>query len=111
MTLLFGIYFATKGEITAGNVLTFVSYIGMLIWPIRQLGRILQDLGKSMVAMRRVYEILDAKAEDDTPGAGEAPLYAPIEFKNVSFDYGAGPVLRDVSFTAQPGQTVVVSSP
>ena len=109
MTLLFGIYFATKGEITAGNVLTFVSYIGMLIWPIRQLGRILQDLGKSMVAMRRVYEILDAKAEDDTPGAGEAPLYADIEFRHVGFHYDSKhPVLKDVSFTVRAGQTVAI---
>ena len=109
MTLLFGILFATRGEITTGNVLTFVSYISMLIWPIRQLGRILQDLGKSMVAMRRCYEILDAKPESDTPGASEAPLYADIEFRHVSFNYDSKhPVLKDVSFTAKAGQTVAI---
>lgn len=109
MTLLFGILFATRGEITTGNVLTFVSYISMLIWPIRQLGRILQDLGKSMVAMRRCYEILDTKPESDTPGASEAPLYADIEFRHVSFNYDSKhPVLKDVSFTAKAGQTVAI---
>ncbi|MDO4865563.1 MAG: ABC transporter ATP-binding protein [Clostridia bacterium] len=109
MTLLFGIYFATKGEITTGNVLTFVSYISMLIWPIRQLGRILQDLGKSIVAMRRIYEILDTPAEADTPGAGPAPLYADIEFKNVGFGYDSRhPILKDVSFTVKAGQTVAI---
>ena len=109
MTLLFGILFATRGEITTGNVLTFVSYISMLIWPIRQLGRILQDLGKSMVAMRRCYEILDAKPESDTPGASEAPLYADIGFRHVSFNYDSKhPVLKDVSFTAKAGQTVAI---
>ena len=109
LTLLFGILFAVRGEITTGNVLTFVSYISMLIWPIRQLGRILQDLGKSMVAMKRVYEILDAKVEGDTPGAGEAPLYEDIEFKHVSFHYdGKHPVLEDVSFTVKAGQTVAI---
>ena len=109
MTLLFGILFATRGEISTGNVLTFVSYISMLIWPIRQLGRILQDLGKSMVAMRRVYEILDAKVESDTPGAGEAPLYEDIEFRHVSFHYdGKQPILKDVSFTAKAGQTIAI---
>ena len=109
MTLLFGILYATRGEITTGNVLTFVSYISMLIWPIRQLGRILQDLGKSMVAMRRCYEILDAKPESDTPGASEAPLYADIEFRHVSFNYDSKhPVLKDVSFTAKAGQTVAI---
>ena len=109
MTLLFGILFAVRGEITTGNVLTFVSYISMLIWPIRQLGRILQDLGKSMVAMRRCYEILDAKAESDTPGAGRAPLYEDIEFRHVAFNYDSKhPVLKDVSFTAKAGQTIAI---
>ena len=109
ITLLFGIWFATRGEITTGNVLTFVSYISMLIWPIRQLGRILQDLGKSMVAMKRCYEVLDAKAEADTPGASEAPLYEDIEFRHVAFRYDSKhPVLNDISFTAKAGQTVAI---
>ena len=109
LTLLFGIYFATRGEITTGNVLTFVSYISMLIWPIRQLGRILQDLGKSIVAMRRIYEILDTPAEADTPGAGPAPLYADIEFRNVGFGYDSRHlILKDVSFTVKAGQTVAI---
>ena len=109
MTLLFGIYYASRGEISTGDVLTFVSYISMLIWPIRQLGRILQDLGKSIVAMKRIYEILDAPAEADTPGAGEAPLDGDIEFRHVRFGYDAGhPVLSDVSFTAKADQTVAI---
>ena len=108
LTLLFGIHFAAKGEISTGSVLTFVSYISMLIWPIRQLGRILQDLGKSIVAMKRVYEVLDTPAEKDTPGAGEAPLYADIEFRHVRFGYDGNPVLRDVSFTAKAGQTIAI---
>ncbi len=109
MTLLFGIFYASRGEISTGDVLTFVSYISMLIWPIRQLGRILQDLGKSIVAMKRIYEILDAPAEADTPGAGEAPLDGDVEFRHVSFGYDAAhPVLRDVSFTAKAGQTVAI---
>ena len=108
LTLLFGILFAVRGEITTGNVLTFVSYISMLIWPIRQLGRILQDLGKSMVAMKRLYEVLDAPAEQDTPGTTEAPLYETIEFRHVAFGYDGHPVLKDVSFTVQPGQTVAI---
>ncbi len=108
LTLLFGIHYAARGEITTGDVLTFVSYISMLIWPIRQLGRILQDLGKSIVAMKRIYEVLDAPAEKDTPGATEAPLYADIEFRHVRFGYDDHPVLRDVSFTVKAGQTVAL---
>ncbi|MBQ6595147.1 MAG: ABC transporter ATP-binding protein [Clostridia bacterium] len=109
ITLLFGITFAVRGEITAGNVLTFTSYITMLVWPIRQLGQILQDLGKSMVSMRRICDILDTPPEADTPGAAPADLNTDIEFRHVSFAYDPEhPVLRDVSFTAGAGQTVAI---
>ncbi len=61
-----------------------------------------------MVAMKRLYEVLDAPVEQDTPGAGEADLYKPIEFRHVAFGYDGQPVLSDVSFTVQPGQTVAI---
>jgi L-ascorbate metabolism protein UlaG (beta-lactamase superfamily) len=56
LTLVCGVWFAIQGELSIGNVWTFVSYISMLIWPIRQLGRILSDLGKSAVSLKRLYE-------------------------------------------------------
>ena len=109
ITLIAGIAFARRGEISTGDVLVFVSYISMLIWPIRQLGRILQDLGKAMVSAGRLYEILDAPVETDTPGASEAPLYADIEFRHVGFRYDENhPVLKDVSFKVRAGQTVAI---
>ena len=109
ITLIAGIAFARRGEISTGDVLVFVSYISMLIWPIRQLGRILQDLGKAMVSAGRIYEILDAPVETDTPGASEAPLYVDIEFKHVGFRYDENhPVLKDVSFKVKAGQTVAI---
>ena len=109
ITLVCGCVFATRGEISAGDVLVFVSYISMLIWPIRQLGRILQDLGKAIVSAGRLYEILDAPIEADTPGAHEAPLYEDIEFRHVGFSYdGRHEVLSDVSFKVKAGQTVAI---
>ena len=108
MTLSFGVWFALRGQITTGDVLVFVTYIHMLIWPIRQLGRILSDLGKCKVALNRIYEILDAPVERDTPGATEAPLDRDIVFDHVSFRYDREPVLRDVSFTAKAGQTIAI---
>ena len=109
LTLVCGVWFAIQGELTVGNVWTFVSYISMLIWPIRQLGRILSDLGKSAVSLKRLYEILDAEPEQDTPGATEAPLYEDIEFKHVAFRYDdTHPVLNDVSFKVKAGQTVAI---
>ncbi len=109
LTLLFGILFALRGEISTGDVMVFVSYISMLIWPIRELGQILSDMGKSAVSLARLYEILDAPVEQDTPGASDAPLWADIAFDHVGFAYsGSHPVLRDVSFTVHAGATVAI---
>ena len=109
LTLVFSIQYAAKGIISIGEVTVFVSYISMLIWPIRQLGRILSDFGKSTVSLKRLYEVLDTEPETDTPGAADAPLYEDIEFKNVSFRYDdAHPVLKDVSFKVKAGQTVAI---
>ena len=107
-TLVMGIHFALKGEISAGDITVFVSYISMLIWPLRQLGRILQDLGKSMVSIGRIYDVLDAPVEQDTPGAQDAPLDRDIEFRHVGFGYDGHPVLRDVSFSVKAGETVAI---
>ena len=109
LTLLFGVWFALRGEISTGDVMVFISYVSMLIWPIRELGQILSDFGKAAVSLKRLYEILDAPAEQDTPGASDAPLWADIEFDRVGFAYDGGqPVLRDVSFSVRAGQTVAI---
>ena len=68
ISLMAGIIMAVKGEITLGNMLIFTTYTGMLTWPVRQLGRILADLGKASVSLGRIDEILSAPAEEE-PGA------------------------------------------
>ena len=63
-TVLFvGTYWAAKGIISLGTLLAFTSYVGMLLWPIRQLGRVLTDMGKAMVSVERIQEILDEPIE------------------------------------------------
>ena len=87
----------------------FVSYIGMLLWPIRQMGRILSDMGKSMVSFDRLDEILSAKPEEDAPDATDAPVDGDIEFDHVGFEYEKmNPVLIDVDFKVKAGETVAI---
>ncbi|MBQ8953493.1 MAG: ABC transporter ATP-binding protein [Clostridia bacterium] len=109
ITLLFGVLLAARGELLVGEMTVFVSYISMLLWPIRQLGRILSDMGKSMVAFDRIDEILTQKSEEDDPDAVDAPIDRDIEFRHVGFEYEAkNPVLKDVNFTVKAGQTVAI---
>lgn len=109
VTLIFGVYLAARGEMLVGEMTVFVSYISMLLWPIRQLGRILSDLGKSMVSLSRLDEILCLKPETEDGDVFDAPLDRDIEFRHVGFSYDASnPVLKDVSFTVKRGQTVAI---
>lgn len=109
ITLVFGVFMAARGKLLVGEMTVFVSYISMLLWPIRQLGRILSDMGKSLVAFDRIDEILTQKSEEDAPDAIDAPIDRDIEFRHVGFEYEAkNPVLKDVSFTVRRGQTVAI---
>ena len=109
ISLCVGIVFVVKQRITVGEMLMFVSYTGMLTWPVRQLGRILADLGRASVSLGRLDEILSAPLEEE-PGRALTPeIKGDIEFKNVSFSYEDGiPVLDDISFTAKRGQTIAI---
>lgn len=109
IVLIYGIFLAASGELRVGEMTVFVSYISMLLWPIRQLGRILSDMGKSLVSFDRIDDILRKKPETDAPDATEPPLNRDISFEHVGFEYDASnPVLVDVDFHVKAGQTVAI---
>ena len=107
LSLCCGVWFAANGELTLGQVMLFSTYTSMLTFPMRQLGRVLADLGKADVALTRLEDIL-CTPEETEPGRALAPaIDGSIEFDDVCFDYGDGvPVLQHISFRVQPGQTV-----
>ena len=110
ITLLVCVMYASKGEITVGTLIVFTTYVSMLLFPIRQLGRILSDAGKSMVSMERIQDILNQPVEPDEPDALKPDLHGDIVFDHVSFAYPDDnvPVLKDVSFTIPAGCTAAV---
>ncbi|MDY4139163.1 MAG: ABC transporter ATP-binding protein [Eubacteriales bacterium] len=110
ITLLVCVMYASRGEITVGTLIVFTTYVSMLLFPIRQLGRILSDAGKSMVSMERIQDILNQPVEPDEPDALRPGLHGDIVFDHVSFAYPDDnvPVLKDVSFTIPAGCTAAV---
>ena len=110
LTLVVCIIYACNGWITVGTLIVFTSTLGMLLFPIRQLGRTLSDAGKAMGSMKRVQAILHEEAEPDEPNALKPDLHGDIVFDHVSFAYPDDnvPVLRDVSFTIPAGKTAAV---
>jgi len=110
-TLIIGVVVVVTypGKLTIGEMTVFVSYTGMLLWPIRQLGRILSDLGKAMVSFGRASEILLTQPEQEDPDSLRPPLDQDIEFDHVGYEHEANtPVLKDVNFTVKQGQTVAI---
>ncbi|MDD6467818.1 MAG: ABC transporter ATP-binding protein [Erysipelotrichaceae bacterium] len=112
VVILFGILEAQAGNLSTGNFFVFVSYEGMILWPMRNLGRILSDMGKMTVSIGRIHEILDTPIEDVKTGL-MPDLKGDIEFKDVSFQYDDGDttVIEGVNFTVKKGQTVAIMGP
>ncbi len=107
--LIYGVFLAASGQLLVGEMTVFVSYIWMLLWPVRQLGRILSDLGKALVSAGRISEVLDTKPEPDQDGDDTASIGGDIRFDHVAFSYEKmNPVLLDIDFTAKSGQTIAI---
>ncbi len=115
LQILLGYYvgatMAMRGEITVG---TFLAYMGLIVWiifPMRNLGRLIVQISTGMVSYNRVMDILRENREDldsgDVHPAG--PPRGELIFQNVSFEYEPGKkVLEDISFECQPGQVIAL---
>lgn len=110
--LIFGSYWTSIGKISLGTLIVFTTYEGMLLWPVRQMGRILTDLGKTMVSLKRIEEILEQPIEEASKDEQKPQIKGTIEFKNVTFGYDENkPMLKNVSFKVNAGQTVAILGP
>ncbi len=105
LVLVIGTVACLNQTLTPGNLISFISYNTMLIWPVRQLGRMISDMSKAGVAVDRIRYIMNSEAEQDL---GKRLTFVPgdIEFKNVSFSYESTTVLKDISFKIKKGQVL-----
>ncbi len=77
LVLFVGGYWALTGTITVGTLFAFLLYLNMLLWPVRMMGRILTDMGKALVALQRIYEIVREQPEPHAEAAA-APTIEPV---------------------------------
>jgi len=111
--LLVGAPFGFSGTLTPGAFVTFVIYAQQFIWPIIQFGSVVDDYERAKAAGHRVDRLFARPREVDD--AGTVPLAIDtgrVEYDGVTFGYaGEDPVVEDVSFIANGGQTVGVVGP
>ncbi len=111
--ILVGGLFIINGELTMGEYVAFSGLIWAIANPMRNLGNIMNEFQRFDAASNKVMEIYFSEAEIvDKENAISHPNHfkGKVEFKNVSFQYADGnlPVLRDISFVAEPGQTIAI---
>lgn len=107
LIVVFGVIFCLRDRMTSGEYIAFLSYNGMLVWPIRMLGRMISEMSKAGVSMERVGQIMDAEEERDDPDGAAPPLNRDICFDHVSFAYeGTAEMLHDISLTIPAGSTL-----
>ena len=109
--LVAGGLFVVFGRITLGQYAAFSGLIWTLSNPMRTLGNIVNDLQRFSASANKIIEIyygspriVDRNDAVDKPGRFDGK----VEFDHVSFSYGDTKVLDDISFTVEPGQTVVI---
>ncbi len=103
-----GAYFGYNDIITTGDYVVFISYTAMLIWPVRQLGRILSEFGKTKVSYGRIKEIFDTPIEIDLENGEKPNLNGDIEFKDFSFKFDDEDTytLRDINLKIKKGENI-----
>jgi len=109
---IFAAIMVINGEITVGTYLAYAGLVVWLIWPIRNLGRLIVQTSTGMVSYGRLMEITKQMREPLTDGITKpnGALRGELIFDDVSFMYSDGEtdVLKNVSFKVEPGQAIAL---
>ncbi len=115
LTLFGGGWLASQNEISIGTLYAFITYLGILLWPIRQMGRTLTDTGKAVVSLGRVTEVLNSPDETEnlpSDGFKFEEVKGKIVIRDLSFHYNNSvPAINDISFEIEPEKTVAIVGP
>jgi ATP-binding cassette subfamily B protein len=103
---------AIDGSITIGTYLAVAGMVIWIIWPMRNLGRIIVQASSALVSYRRVADVLQERREDLVSGQHNGRLQGQVTFDDVCFEYRDGEhVLDHVTFDCQPGEVIALLGP
>lgn len=106
-----GAIMTINGVISPGDYLAYAGLLVWIVWPIRNLGRVIVQMSTGLVSFGRLIEVIKQVREplDDGDYVPEGRLQGEVVFDDVSFEYGPeAAVLHNISFTAKPGQVVAL---
>lgn len=114
--MLFGYYLgaqmAINGVISLGTYLAYAGMIVWIIWPIRNLGRLIVQMSTALVSYQRIMKVIEENREPLDQGDYHPPnnlVQGEFDFNQVSFHYQQGPeILHEISFHADPGQVIAL---
>ena len=113
-TLIYGGYLAIHGEITVGQFVAFNSYVGMLVWPMMAVGECITSISQGTASLSRIHQIFEEQpdiVDSDVTDRDITALTGEIKLNHLTFAYPTQPdvqVLRDISVTIRPGETLAV---
>lgn len=124
IVVITGIYFIGQGTLTVGTLFAFIAFLDLLLWPVRQMGRILTDLGKTMVAIGRTRDILAVPHESaggQSHSISARIVQGAIRVDDLWFTHrkpgemnAPAPshhALNGISFHVDPGETLAILGP
>ncbi len=109
LSLIYGVYLLYTGQISGGTLVVGISFVNMMVWPIRGVAMNLSNLGQVLASVDRINLILDLELEDIDSGA-TPEIRGNLHFDHVSFGYpdGQGYFLQDISFDLPAGKTLAI---
>ena len=106
LTLIFGGIFISRGEISVGNLVTFVTYLDMLVWPLQAIGWLFNIGQRGDVSYTRIEKLL-AEENDVVEKENTIPAHnGRLEYNINSFSYAGEETLSDIKFAIDKGQTL-----
>ena len=111
--LWFGGIQVTRGPMHIGQIIAFVNYLSTTLFSLMMVSQLVIQLARAEASAKRIQEVLDnePKVQNRTDAQKNFSPQGRVMFEKVTFSYdgnGSAPVLKDVSFTAEPGQTVAL---
>ena len=107
LTLLVGAFMVQAGQVTVGNLVTFISYLDMLVWPLMAIGFLFNITQRGKVSYQRIESLLSQKSPVKDP---ESPLdgieNGRLDYAIDSFAFEDEETLRDIYFSLEKGQTL-----